>query len=234
MPESPPGPYPAAGGYPGGAAYTYNTSYPAAGGYPGAAHNTVSYPGGAVHPSAYGGYPAKPHMQPQQQPQPHMMYPGAYGGNVIVVESPDASVESNYVDQCSEMVRRGFIRKVYGILFAQLMVTLSVVLLFAFEKSIARSVQRAPGVLFGSLVGSFATLIALSCFPSVARSYPGNMVCLGLFTIFESILVGSIASSYTADSVVKVSARSRACVRVATLARRRSMAHHTPAPPPIP
>ena len=218
----PAGQYPAAGGYPSGA--TYNASYPvgpgpsgpypAAGGYPSGA--TYSYPGGAVHPAAYGGYPAKPHMKPQQQQQ-QMMHPGSYGGNVIVVESPDISasaVESNYVDQCSEMVRRGFIRKVYGILFAQLMVTLSVVLLFAFEKSIARSVQRAPGVLFVSLVGSFATLIALSCFPGVARSYPGNMVCLGLFTIFESILVGSIASSYSADSVVKVSACSCACSHV--------------------
>lgn len=57
-------------------------------------------------------------------------------------------------------------------------------------------------MLIAALVLSFGFLIALSCFPNVARTFPQNYICLGFFTLCEGYLVGAIASFYDADAVV--------------------------------
>ncbi len=49
---------------------------------------------------------------------------------------------------------------------------------------------------------SFAFLIALACFPNVARSYPTNIVCLACFTVLEGFLVGVSAARYAPSVLV--------------------------------
>lgn len=110
---------------------------------------------------------------------------------------------SGLVGEAPAATRGAFIRRVYATLAAQLLVTFSIVLAFTFSRELAARVQAAPGVLAASAAGSLVFLFALSCFPSVAKRYPGNVLCLGAFTLCESVLAGSIAATYTTDSVVK-------------------------------
>jgi len=97
----------------------------------------------------------------------------------------------------------GFIRKVYAILCAQLTVTLAFVLAFSYSIGLRDAVAKTPGVLIGAIVLTFVFLFALSCFPNVARTYPTNFMCLAGFTLCQSLLVGTIASTYSPDIVVK-------------------------------
>jgi FtsH-binding integral membrane protein len=64
-------------------------------------------------------------------------------------------------------------------------------------------VQANPAILIVSIVLTFVFLFALSCFPTVARTYPTNFLCLAGFTLCQSLLVGTIASTYSPDTVVK-------------------------------
>lgn len=57
-------------------------------------------------------------------------------------------------------------------------------------------------ILIVAVVASFAVILALTCCPGVARKYPLNIICLGLFTLCEGYLVGATASFYNTDAVV--------------------------------
>jgi hypothetical protein len=60
-----------------------------------------------------------------------------------------------------------------------------IVALFTFSATVKAAVQAHPGILWAAIGVSFVTLIALSCCPGVARSFPGNYICLFLFTLAE-------------------------------------------------
>jgi FtsH-binding integral membrane protein len=93
--------------------------------------------------------------------------------------------------------------KVYGILGCQLAMTLAVVLAFSFDHGLRDAIVGTPGVLVAAIILSFVFLFALSCFPNVARNYPGNYLCLLGFTLCQSLMVGTIAATYSPEIVVK-------------------------------
>jgi hypothetical protein len=187
------------------------------------------HPGGPQHPQQFQGayHPGGP-QYPQQQFQGGA-YPPQYGGQahgglgkphaahpypmappvVVHIGNPagagagDVGAESKYIDDADKLVRLGFIRKVYGILSLQLSVTLALVLAFAYSSVLRNYVAAHPAILIVSIVLTFVFLFALSCFPSVARTYPTNYLCLAGFTLCQSLLVGTIASTYSPDTVVK-------------------------------
>ena len=101
-----------------------------------------------------------------------------------------------------QLVRQGFIRKVYSVLGVQLAVTFGIVALFTFSTTVKNAVQSQPGILWAAILASFVFLIVLACCPGVARSYPGNYICLAGFTLCEGYLVGAIASFYNTDAVL--------------------------------
>ena len=84
-------------------------------------------------------------------------------------------------------VRRGFIKKVYSILSGQLLVTMAIMGFFFIQPVREYSIhnQWIFWVAFGA---SFACLIALSCFEGVRRNFPGNLICLGVFTVGKFFL----------------------------------------------
>jgi len=125
--------------------------------------------------------------------------PGGYPG------AGDAYAGSGlkYVADADKAVRRGFITKVYGILGCQLAMTLAVVLAFSFDHGLRDAIVGTPGVLVAAIILSFVFLFALSCFPNVARNYPGNYLCLLGFTLCQSLMVGTIAATYSPEIVVK-------------------------------
>jgi len=179
-------PVQAQGGYPVQAQGGYPMQgYPVQGAYP--VSNPVSY----GQPAYAGqGVPSVAYVQPQ------------------AVFSPDVSVTvggdngSKFLDQMDRTIRMGFIRKVYLILSLQLTLTFGMVAAFTFSDDLRRIVQSSPGFLWSAIALSFGTLIAISCCPGVAKSYPTNVLCLALFTLAEGYLVGVIASTYTTDSVL--------------------------------
>ena len=187
------------------------------------------YPASQIAPGAPGAFPhpqQQQYQQPQYQQQPYQQqpyqqygYPGVGGGGgggggkpaayphpppvaLHVAPAPSAA-EDKYIDNAEKAVRMGFIRKVYAILSLQLAVTLSLVLAFAYSPALAGFVQARPAVLVAAIVLTFVFLFALSCFPTVARTYPTNFLCLAGFTLCQSLLVGTIASTYAPDTVVK-------------------------------
>lgn len=99
-----------------------------------------------------------------------------------------------------QSVRTGFIRKVYGILSAQLALTVVIAApISALGPQFARS---HVWLLYFSMFMTLVTVCAMTCFPQVARKAPMNYVLLFTFTAFEGVLVGVISGQYTWQSVV--------------------------------
>lgn len=93
-------------------------------------------------------------------------------------------------------VRHGFIRKVYGILTIQLLVTFGMVSLFSFNGDVQKVVLTNDWPIYTALGVSFAALIAIVCCGNNARIYPRNYILLSIFTLAEGYLVGVISAQY--------------------------------------
>lgn len=99
-------------------------------------------------------------------------------------------------------IRRRFIRKVYLILTAQLLVTIICIAVFQFVKPVKLYVQSNIWLYISSIVIFLVLYIILVCAKKVRRSFPGNFVALALFTLAFSYMAGAIASFYDLPSVL--------------------------------
>eukprot|EP00183_Erythrolobus_madagascarensis_P002183 CAMPEP_0185849130 /NCGR_PEP_ID=MMETSP1354-20130828/3745_1 /TAXON_ID=708628 /ORGANISM="Erythrolobus madagascarensis, Strain CCMP3276" /LENGTH=260 /DNA_ID=CAMNT_0028549611 /DNA_START=87 /DNA_END=869 /DNA_ORIENTATION=- len=90
-------------------------------------------------------------------------------------------------------VRLGFLRKVYGILTAQLIITMLVSALLMLVPPLQKLVLAAPWISLLATVGVFGFLIALFAFKD---SHPLNLQLLLGFTMCESICVGTVCAAY--------------------------------------
>lgn len=225
-----PAPYPPAGsgyppagqGYPqGGPGYP-----PVAPGYPTAAPGyppgTPGYPmpgGPGVYPPTSGAYPPKPYP-PYGGNQGYNNQGSPYGGCAPLLPPPVRITTGQIIsgeDECNntdgndwagssfndKSIRRAFIKKVYLILTAQLSVTVAFISFFLFHKPTQQWIQ-GPGFWFYyvSYATFLVTYITLICCPSVRRKYPGNFICLAIFTLAFSYMTGTIASFYDVKSVL--------------------------------
>lgn len=102
-----------------------------------------------------------------------------------------------------KQVQMGFVRKVYGILAAQLVATVLIAAPFVFFIPQEWSQQNFSLGLVSSFM-ALGVIIAGTCKPSLFKTYPQNYLFTALFTVFESITIGFIVSCYTADSVILV------------------------------
>merc|ERR1740130_1321235 len=100
--------------------------------------------------------------------------------------------------------RLGFVRKVYGILSAQLILT--VVIAFPLQSMTKPWLQSHAAVLWVSLVMTMVTMCAISCCRNAARKFPTNYIFLFTFTIFEGVVVGFVSAEYTWQSVILATA----------------------------
>lgn len=169
------------------------------------------------------GYPppegqANPYPPPQGSMPPPQGAPTGYGYDQgpkpnysnfsnqpdTVQEETARDTFADYSSFSDKAVRRGFIRKVYLILAAQLVVTFGIVMLFSLVKPIKDYVQTPNGAIiyYVSYATFFVTYFVLICIPSVRRQHPGNLICLGIFTLAFSYMVGMISSFYTTYSVM--------------------------------
>jgi len=98
--------------------------------------------------------------------------------------------------------RLGFIRKVYGILSVQLLMTIAMCTCSVMSKQFSDFQIQNLGLFWFMVATSFISCIILTCFRGVARAVPANYILLGVFTFAESWLVSTVCGLYDRDIVI--------------------------------
>ncbi|XP_076069166.1 protein lifeguard 1-like isoform X2 [Oratosquilla oratoria] len=141
-----------------------------------------------VYNASGGGFPIQPGMRPQGGP---------------AGEPKNDPLPGQFAASFSEKaIRHAFIRKVYMILFAQLLVTLGFVALFTFHRGVKYFVLRHQWVYFLSYAIFIITYMTMVCCSSVRRKWPANIIMLSIFTLALSYMTGTIASTYGTNIVI--------------------------------
>jgi len=91
--------------------------------------------------------------------------------------------------------RMRFIRKVYGILAVQMLITGGVCTWMIVHKPTQQYVLTHSWPVYTSMALSIVLIIALMCFKN---HHPHNMILLGAFTLVEAFLVGTVTTAYCA------------------------------------
>lgn len=116
--------------------------------------------------------------------------------------SPHRSKHLSRLHTAEAVDRGGFIRKVYGILSCQLLVTAAVAAPFTLYVD-RQFVVANIGLYYLSLAASMGILFGMSCCCQQAvRTFPWNYMLLFCFTFFQGIIVGFVTSLYTVESVL--------------------------------
>uniref|UniRef100_A0A1B6MLG8 Uncharacterized protein n=1 Tax=Graphocephala atropunctata TaxID=36148 RepID=A0A1B6MLG8_9HEMI len=107
----------------------------------------------------------------------------------------NGEVEYKDLDFSEKTIRLGFIRKVYGILMAQLAITVGIVSVFMYVKPVKRFVDE-QGFIFSlaSMVVALITVIVMFCSTNARRRTPGNFIFLGIFTVALSFMLGVVSA----------------------------------------
>ncbi|XP_061082947.1 protein lifeguard 3-like isoform X2 [Conger conger] len=200
-------------------------SYPQPPAYPPPAYEDPAlpapYPPFPPYPGTYAPGPQPPHPtpypgQPGVYPQPrqggdlgyptpgvpHIMPPVFPTGTPIT--HPNSGHTEGFASAggwSSMAVRHAFIQKVYLILAAQLLVTVSIVAVFIFVEPVRLFVIRNPGVYWASYVVYLVCYIVLSCCEGPRRRYPWNLIFLAILTLAMSYMTGALSSYYDTKAV---------------------------------
>lgn len=104
------------------------------------------------------------------------------------------------VEQLEADVRRGFIRKVYGILIAQLLVTVGIAAPF---QSLSKEwIEEHLWMVRLARWTSLAVVLVLACCRGTARSFPTNYIFLFAFTACQGVVIGFVSAMYQTHSVL--------------------------------
>ncbi|EIW72118.1 vacuolar protein [Tremella mesenterica] len=114
-------------------------------------------------------------------------------------ELPDDFKIGVLVIDCDEEIRRAFVRKVYSILSIQLLATAIVSAVLRLPAAVAFH-QDHPWMIYIPMLGSFAALGGVYW---KRHQHPANLILLGLFTMFEAMLVGTVVSYYDSKIVLQ-------------------------------
>ncbi|EFJ21534.1 hypothetical protein SELMODRAFT_150230 [Selaginella moellendorffii] len=95
-------------------------------------------------------------------------------------------------------LRWGFIRKVYGILTTQIVLTAIVASVVVFSRPVAMFFVTTPGL---PIFLAFLPLILLCVIHPYRQSHPINLILLGIFTVCLSLPVG-ISCAFTRGDIV--------------------------------
>ncbi|WWC72252.1 uncharacterized protein I206_106214 [Kwoniella pini CBS 10737] len=101
----------------------------------------------------------------------------------------DFKVGVNVID-CDTEIRLAFIRKVYSILFLQLVLT-SVVSLGMSFPVVSDFTKQNSWIIWIPLVGSMVSLFMVYW---KRHHHPANLILLGIFTLFEAMSIGFVTS----------------------------------------
>eukprot|EP00931_Biecheleriopsis_adriatica_P090887 TRINITY_DN647_c0_g1_i1.p1 TRINITY_DN647_c0_g1~~TRINITY_DN647_c0_g1_i1.p1 ORF type:complete len:257 (-),score=41.47 TRINITY_DN647_c0_g1_i1:10-723(-) len=97
-------------------------------------------------------------------------------------------------------VRMGFVRKVYGILTVQLLLTAAIT--FPFQFMAFKALHSAAWLLYLSAFVTIAIMCSLICCAEKMREFPTNYMVLGVITVCTGVLTGFSCAAYTWQSVL--------------------------------
>jgi len=103
-------------------------------------------------------------------------------------------------------IRLGFIRKVFGILSMQMLLTTFFCVLSVSSSAFSSFQKNHPELLIISLISSIVSIILLSCFKSISRSVPTNYIVLAVFTLSEAYLVSCVCGTTSPKLVIMAAA----------------------------
>ncbi|CAG9323282.1 unnamed protein product [Blepharisma stoltei] len=101
-----------------------------------------------------------------------------------------------------EMDRLGFIRKVYGILTAELFVTFLMCLVVFLSEDYQDWIQDNIWCFIIAAIGAIAIILVLFCFKKVCRMVPINYILLFAFSILEGFTLSVFVSYYDPTEVL--------------------------------
>ncbi|XP_060776425.1 protein lifeguard 1 [Neoarius graeffei] len=99
-------------------------------------------------------------------------------------------------------IRRGFIRKVYLTLMVQLLITVGIICAFLYWETLKIWVIRTSWFAYTMMGTTLVLIIVFSCCADVRRKVPLNFFFLGLFTVAEGLLLGSVTVFFNAEAVL--------------------------------
>lgn len=145
-------------------------------------------------------------VDPVSHPDDEQLVAGARRGRSLSSEAlgDETTVDWIGVSFSDKRIRRAFIRKVFLILMCQLIATAGVVSLFLFCEPINLWIRSAQNFWFYyTAYGVFlVTYVVLACCSNVRRHWPGNLICLTIFTLSLSCMAGTISSFHDTRMVL--------------------------------
>ena len=151
-----------------------------------------------------------PQPQTYTQTQSDLLYqtprqpdPAAYTlppGFFVNVLEPDGFVGDS-VYFTNTKIRHAFVRKVFGLISTQVIITIMLVGFIKYYPPINVYLMSNAWLIWVLMGGTFMLMFVLGCSESVARSYPTNFILLLSFTIMESFLIGFISLAYQTDTL---------------------------------
>ncbi|MBN3315821.1 LFG3 protein, partial [Atractosteus spatula] len=144
--------------------------------------------------SQYG--PGHPHhgMPPPMPP----IIPPMMPSSALNPGDPEGFTSADWDDKT---VRHAFIRKVYLILAAQLLVTVAFVAVFTFCMPVRLFVVKNSALYWVSYAVFMVTYLVLACCKGPRRRFPWNIILLVVFTLALSYMTGTISSYYDTKAV---------------------------------
>lgn len=105
-----------------------------------------------------------------------------------------SDIENDVVmDAYTAEIRMGFIRKVYGILSVQLLITVAFVGL-GFLPEVNKFIYQNIGIFYGAMFLNLMIILSMICIPTLFRSVPTNYILLLVWTICEGYMVATLTS----------------------------------------
>lgn len=109
---------------------------------------------------------------------------------------------AGYTEFEDASTRRRFIKKVYLILTVQLLITSGLVSACVLSDAFYEYVEANPFLILVALAALFITMLMLACCSNLRRKAPMNFLCLGIFTLAESFLLGVVACRYDSKAIL--------------------------------
>eukprot|EP00049_Salpingoeca_infusionum_P017358 m.352648 g.352648 ORF g.352648 m.352648 type:complete len:236 (-) comp16578_c0_seq1:185-892(-) len=104
----------------------------------------------------------------------------------------------HHVADAQVSLRMGFLRKVYGIVSAQLLGTV-LVSAATLASSTLQSLLLNESVLMASFIGGLVSLFVLF---AIRNRAPANIITLAVFTVFQAVIISAIVTQYELPSVL--------------------------------
>jgi len=92
-------------------------------------------------------------------------------------------------------IRRGFIRKVYGILSVQLLFTFVPCILFSYSVGAKQFAMKNWYILIVAMICNIVLIFPMACSRKLRTDFPLNFIILGLFTLSEAVMLSFVGAT---------------------------------------